>query len=53
MCHISSNSYVLDVGCGVGATPCYIAHKVGCRVVGVDILEKMEYFGYGLFVGRK
>ena len=41
LCHIGRDSYVLDVGCGVGATACFIATKVGCRVVGVDILEKM------------
>ncbi len=38
LCHISRGKYVLDVGCGVGATPCFIAKKYGCRVVGVDIL---------------
>ena len=26
---------------GVGQTPCYIAKKYNCKVVGVDILEKM------------
>ncbi|MCU0485410.1 MAG: methyltransferase domain-containing protein [Anaerolineales bacterium] len=41
LCHIGKDSYVLDVGCGVGATACLIAKRVGCRVVGVDILEKM------------
>jgi arsenite methyltransferase len=41
LCHISKDSYVLDVGCGVGVTACYVAEKVGCRVMGVDILEKM------------
>jgi len=40
-CHVDKGKYVLDVGCGVGATPCYIAKKYGCKVVGVDILEKM------------
>lgn len=40
-CHIGRESTILDVGCGVGATACFIATKVGCRVVGVDILEKM------------
>jgi arsenite methyltransferase len=40
-CHIGEGSYVLDVGCGVGVTPCYIARNCGCRVVGVDIIEKM------------
>jgi SAM-dependent methyltransferase len=41
LCHIHRDSYVLDVGCGVGQTPCYIAKKYGCRVMGVDIREKM------------
>lgn len=41
LCHIGRDSYVLDVGCGVGPTPCFIAKKVGCRVVGVDISERM------------
>ncbi|MGC9335395.1 MAG: SAM-dependent methyltransferase, partial [Anaerolineae bacterium] len=37
LCHIGEGSYVLDVGCGAGATPAYLASKHGCRVVGVDI----------------
>lgn len=41
LCHINKDSYVLDVGCGVGATPCLIAKRVGCRLMGVDIKEKM------------
>jgi len=41
LCHFGQGSYVLDVGCGVGVTPCYIASKYGCRVVGVDINEGM------------
>jgi arsenite methyltransferase len=41
LCHISPNSTILDVGCGVGQTPCYLAKQVGCRVVGVDILPMM------------
>ncbi len=41
LCHIDKDKYVLDVGCGVGKTPCYIAKKYGCRVVGVDISERM------------
>jgi ubiquinone/menaquinone biosynthesis C-methylase UbiE len=41
LCHIGQGSYVLDVGCGAGVTPCFIAQRYGCRVVGVDILERM------------
>jgi ubiquinone/menaquinone biosynthesis C-methylase UbiE len=41
LCHIDASSYVLDVGCGAGATPCFLAKTVGCRVVGVDISEGM------------
>jgi arsenite methyltransferase len=41
LCHIDEGTYVLDVGCGAGATPCFLAKRVGCRVVGVDISERM------------
>jgi len=41
LCHIGKASYVLDVGCGVGVTPCFMAKQYGCRVVGVDISAKM------------
>lgn len=41
MCHITKDSYVLDIGCGVGVTPCYIAKTFGCQVVGVDLREAM------------
>jgi SAM-dependent methyltransferase len=41
LCGITAESRVLDVGCGVGATPVYLAKSVGCRVVGVDITPKM------------
>lgn len=41
LCHVGKDSYVLDVGCGVGATPCFIAREYGCRVVGVDIVPRM------------
>lgn len=40
-CHITSDSYILDVGCGVGVTPSYLAKTIGCRVVGVDIHPEM------------
>ena len=41
LCHIGEGQYVLDVGCGAGMTPCYLAKRHDCRMVGVDILEKM------------
>lgn len=37
LCAVDAGSYILDVGCGVGVTPCYLAKKYKCRVVGVDI----------------
>jgi arsenite methyltransferase len=41
LCHIGEGSYVLDVGCGAGATACFLVKEHQCRVVGVDILEGM------------
>lgn len=41
LCKVTNKSYILDVGCGVGVTACYIAKKIGCRVMGVDIMPKM------------
>ncbi len=41
LCHVTKGSYILDVGCGAGQSACYIAKKHDCRVVGVDIVEKM------------
>lgn len=41
LCHIAQGKYVLDVGCGVGVTPCYLTKRHGCRVVGVDISKRM------------
>jgi arsenite methyltransferase len=41
LCHIAAGSYVLDVGCGVGATACLLAKKYDCRVVGIDLREVM------------
>jgi ubiquinone/menaquinone biosynthesis C-methylase UbiE len=34
---ISSQSTVLDVGCGNGITALYIANKFGCKTIGVDL----------------
>ena len=41
LCHIRDGSAVLDVGCGVGVTACFLAKNYNCRVVGVDIRAKM------------
>jgi arsenite methyltransferase len=41
LCHIGAGAYVLDVGSGAGVTPCFLAKRYGCRVVGVDIRAKM------------
>jgi arsenite methyltransferase len=41
LCGIGRDAYVLDVGCGTGMTPCYLAGTVGCRVVAVDLSERM------------
>jgi len=40
-CGIDEETYVLDIGCGAGATACYLASTYGCRVVGVDVMEEM------------
>jgi arsenite methyltransferase len=41
LCRLRDGQYVLEVGCGIGSTACYIVEKRGCRVIGVDIAEKM------------
>ncbi len=41
LCHVGRDTYVLEVGCGVGATACYMAKEHGCRVVGIDLRESM------------
>ena len=41
LCHIDQARQVLNVGCGIGVGPAYIARKYACHVVGVDISEKM------------
>jgi SAM-dependent methyltransferase len=41
LCHIEDAKEVLNVGCGIGVGIAYIARKYDCRVVGVDISEKM------------
>ncbi|MBU7014016.1 MAG: methyltransferase domain-containing protein [Theionarchaea archaeon] len=40
-CHVGRDSYVLDVGCGVGSAACFMAKTYGCTVAAVDIREEM------------
>lgn len=37
LCHIEPSNSILDVGCGVGLTPIYLAKEHGVVVSGVDI----------------
>jgi arsenite methyltransferase len=41
LCHLGEGKSVLVVGCGIGLTPCHLVKHYGCRVVGVDLSEKM------------
>ncbi|MBN1935542.1 MAG: class I SAM-dependent methyltransferase [Anaerolineae bacterium] len=41
LCGVDQNSRVLEVGCGAGATACYLAKTYGCHVVGIDLREAM------------
>jgi len=41
LCHVESAREVLNVGCGIGVGATYVARKVGCHVVGVDISDGM------------
>ena len=41
LCHVDQDKYVLEVGCGVGITACHLVKRYGCRVIGVDLSDKM------------
>ena len=41
LCHVAEASEVLDIGCGIGVGPAYVARTYGCRVVGVDLSTQM------------
>lgn len=41
LCHVERAREVLDVGCGIGVGPAYIARTQDCRVVGVDLSPRM------------
>ncbi|MFX1538282.1 MAG: class I SAM-dependent methyltransferase [Promethearchaeota archaeon] len=53
LCQIDSTSYVLDIGCGAGFTPTFLAKKFKCRVVGVDIHPEMVETSKALAKRRK
>ncbi|MFN2113744.1 MAG: class I SAM-dependent methyltransferase [Anaerolineales bacterium] len=38
---IQSGQLVLDLGCGVGATPVFLAQEIAPRLVGADLIENM------------
>lgn len=41
LCHIEDAREILEVGCGIGIGPAHVAKRYDCRVVGVDISERM------------
>lgn len=41
LCHIQPGQRVLDVGCGVGFSSCYIAEQTQTQLVGVDLRPDM------------
>lgn len=41
LCHVEDAQEALNVGCGIGVGSAYVARMYDCRVVGVDISEKM------------
>jgi len=44
MCKIGNGKKVLEIGFGKGTTACYLAEKYACKIVGVDLSERMvEY----------
>jgi ubiquinone/menaquinone biosynthesis C-methylase UbiE len=41
LCHIDAGDHVLEIGCGVGQTPCMLARELGCQILGVDLRPEM------------
>lgn len=44
--YISREDTVLDYGCGKGRVPIYLSHKIGCRTIGVELMD--EFYGAAL-----
>jgi ubiquinone/menaquinone biosynthesis C-methylase UbiE len=40
-CRITSDTYVLDIGCGTGYTACLLAKQYGVQVVAADISQRV------------
>lgn len=40
LANITSNDYVLDIGCGYGTTSIWLAKNIGCKVVGITISQR-------------
>lgn len=37
--YIGREDMVLDYGCGKGRVPIYLNHKIGCRTIGVELMD--------------
>lgn len=37
---IDSNDVVLDYGCGKGRVPIYLNYKIGCKTIGIELVEE-------------
>jgi ubiquinone/menaquinone biosynthesis C-methylase UbiE len=44
LCHLAEAQEVLEVGCGIGTGPAYIAKRYPCRVMTVDLSAKMLFW---------
>lgn len=53
LCHIDSNTRVLDIACGKGMSSYYFAKKFGCKVVGIDINQEFVDQADNLAVKKK
>lgn len=45
LCHVEQARELLDIGCGIGVGPAYVARTHDCRVVGVDRSPQMIDWG--------
>ena len=39
--HIKENDLILEIGCGMGRTACFLAQEYGCKIISIDISPKM------------